>query len=96
MKTEPNTEVLFIMMSAPEEVLALFPRIAWNRDPDTCVSYAHCGQHGAASVQLAQECRLATPEEYSGLFNELEGMGYHLTVITEVPDDAYEERKLQI
>lgn len=61
---------------AAGEVIALFPELPGTRDPATCETYMHIGQHSPASVRLVQDTRLATAEEYAPLFAELRGIGY--------------------
>jgi len=45
-------------------------------------SYAHIGQHTEACEEYINECKPATEEQYKGLKNELEGLGYNLEVVT--------------
>ncbi len=52
------------------EIIALFPGLKWNNAGDIC-SYMHIGQHGGASPLLVYDTKLATPEEYKPLYNEL-------------------------
>lgn len=84
---EPEkTKVVFRMVrgsypGATPECLALFPETpADNRG--NVLSYAHYGQHGAASPDLSRTCSLATPAEYAPLKAELERIGYTLEVKT--------------
>lgn len=43
--------------------------------------YAHLGQHGSAHTDYFMECEPATPEQYKDLAQELENIGYNLTII---------------
>ena len=44
-------------------------------------SYVHTGQHSSIDISYLKKCRLATKEEYTDLFNELENnVGYNLVV----------------
>lgn len=49
------------------------------QDMKTC--YAHIGQHSSCHINYAKECKDATPTQYNDLKNELQGLGYNLTVI---------------
>lgn len=62
------------------DILALFPTTAGTNDSDTCDSYEHVGQHGSASIWLAQVTVPASPSEYRALKRELESIGYCLTI----------------
>lgn len=63
------------------EIIALFPAEKWNRNDNTCTSYVHVGQHGAADYDyVVSRTSLATPEEYADLKAELERIGYELDV----------------
>lgn len=44
------------------------------------LSYAHIGQHSACHPSYVAECRLATPEEYEPLFEELVSIGYDVLI----------------
>ena len=57
------------------EVIALFPELAWDEHGNV-TSYMHVGQHGAASRDIVQCTKPATPEEYSSLLEELKEIGY--------------------
>jgi len=57
-------------------VIALFPTILCNTNVSTCLSYMHIGQHGNASVNLIYETKLAKPDEYKSLLDELISIGY--------------------
>jgi len=61
------------------DVIALFP----EEEADlrgNCMSYMCIGQHGAASPELIEELTPATPAEYKAIKEELERIGYHLSV----------------
>lgn len=63
------------------EIIALFPAEKWNRYDNTCTSYVHVGQHGAADYDsVVSRTTLATPEEYADLKSELERIGYELDI----------------
>lgn len=78
------------------EVVALFPGLAGDMSPSTCQSYQHTGQHGAASVALSSLLRLATPEEYADLADELRRIGYNLKVASRFTPSDLQARKEQL
>jgi hypothetical protein len=61
------------------EIIALFPYIKGT--DRLCLSYMHIGQHGSANypyiISDSQPCK---ETEYKPLFDELENIGYNLTV----------------
>ena len=59
------------------EVIALFPQITAGKFGWHCESYMHTGQHGAASPDIVQCTKPATPVEYQQLHKELEQIGYN-------------------
>jgi hypothetical protein len=82
-----KTDVIFLLekdehQTGPKgSVFAYFPN-----EPDfDCYgnkpSYAHIGQHSACSINYAEECKLATPDQYRALKAELESIGYDLNII---------------
>lgn len=64
------------------DIVALFPYEKYSdSNPSLCMSYAHIGQHGGADYwQCVKNSKLATPEEYADLKQELEEIGYNLKV----------------
>ena len=98
-KDDEITKVYFIMASWPDStpsVLAMFPYVLGTYDPNTCLSYAHIGQHGSACTvtPFPYFWRKATPEEYLPLMKELETIGYNLEVLEKFPHlDSYDYRK---
>lgn len=74
--TTETTKVKFYMEG--KEVLAVFPDIKEKdryRD-DLMLCYAHIGQHASCPPEYLKNLRLATPEQYKDLLNELKGQGY--------------------
>lgn len=62
-------------------IIALFPTLPGTRDPYTCDSYMHIGQHGSASPDIISITSPADITEYSDLLSELKSLGYNdLTV----------------
>lgn len=89
MNTEPRTRVIFRIFTGADalhnggahDVIALFPHIPGDMRPyQTCQSYQHIGQHGAADVRLVERTRLATRAEYRELAAELRAIGYRLDI----------------
>jgi hypothetical protein len=80
-KDTEKTKVIF--RKFPDgEVIALFPEMP---EHDYLIgSYMHVGQHGTASKGIVQSTKLASPEEYNDLFNELSGMGYNLKIVKKI------------
>ena len=68
------------------EVNAFLPDSESNKYLITC--YAHMGQHSEASLDYYTEGRLATPEEYKDLYQELTNIGYNLRVIKRIKRDT--------
>lgn len=65
----------------PREVVAFFPDT--TDASGIMTSYMRVGQHGDASVEFAQDCKSAKPEQYADLKEELESIGYNLKVVKE-------------
>jgi|WetSurMetagenome_2_1015567.scaffolds.fasta_scaffold392756_2 hypothetical protein len=64
------------------DVIAIFPEEPGTMQLSTCASYMHMGQHSACSPNLLiGETKLATPEEYASLKEELKRIGYNVQVI---------------
>ncbi len=57
-------------------VIAIFPEIKSAKD--YIGSYQHIGQHGDCSLELIEELKPATKEEYIDLLEELTNMGYNI------------------
>lgn len=78
-----------------KDIIAIFPEELGDSSPYTCSSYMHIGQHGACDPNLIiDHSRLATPEEYDDLKEELEDqVGYNLIIIKRYRQDHLETRK---
>lgn len=48
---------------------------------ETYECYSHIGQHSTCSKAYCLECELAEPDDFMGLYSELENNGYALDVI---------------
>lgn len=75
------TDVIFRLLEG--QVIALFPGLCGDYDINTCLSYQHVGQHGAASLGLLKNraTRPAKPDQYAPLLRELEQLGYKPRVV---------------
>lgn len=79
------------------EVIALFPEEPGTNDCNTCDSYMHVGQHGAASVFLVRGTLPAFFDEYLPLLRELENqVGYNLEVVKVFPSTSRSIRTAKI
>jgi len=65
------------------DVFAIFPEETRTGADRTKLTecYAHIGQHSEACEEYINECTPATEEQYKDLKQELESLGYNLTVI---------------
>lgn len=87
---ETPTKVIF--RKYPDgDVIALFPTLAGNGNPYTCLSYMHIGQH-AASLTNFSNTIAASEAEYRDLKQELESIGYNLLVCTRFTRSDLQER----
>lgn len=86
---KPLTDVIFYReLNADEkeqaDIVALFPESKY-RHPQlgkmfvTC--YQHIGQHSDGVPEYFEGLEQATPEEYTPLKEELESLGYNLTIL---------------
>lgn len=89
-----QTKVIFRKWKHTGDVIALFPEHPGTNDPNTCQSYEHVGQHGAADPDIVQGCTTrATPDEYRDLLNELTLIGYKsIRVVSRFTRAAYRKR----
>jgi hypothetical protein len=69
-----KTAVIFRKWHAGGDIIALFPELPGTADYNTCASYEHIGQHGAAVPPLERLTVPAKPEEYAELARELKGV----------------------
>ena len=80
------------------EVIAIFPTIP-GAEIFTCSSYMHVGQHSAASgYEITEMTRLATPEEYKDLHEELTQIyhEYELVVYKRIQQWMHDERIAEV
>lgn len=72
---EPVIKVIF--RKFPDgDVIALFPGLPGTANANTCSSYMHVGQHGAADTGLVRDTKPAARAEYAPLLKELRAIGY--------------------
>lgn len=77
-KKKQRTKVIFRKFK-DGDIIALFPEIATDMSPELhCLSYQHVGQHGAASIHLADRTKPCTFQEILPLWKELNDLGYYL------------------
>lgn len=95
--TTNKTDVIFVIWEGKyisDPVDALFPGLAGDMNPDTCLCYSHVGQHSAADLDYMLAInRLASESEYSDLKRELEQIGYRLNII-EKPTKKHKEQRI--
>lgn len=78
---ETKTKVIF--RKFPDgEIIALFPELPGNNDPDTCLSYKRNRRYGAAYAGVDRTLKLDICATQLALFRELTLIGYNLTVVT--------------
>ncbi len=87
-----NEPVIFRMFGNGD-VIALFPEIATDVYGYNCNSYMHVGQHSAANPFLVNSTKLAKPEDYQDLFDELTRLGYDLKVVKKFTYAMQQTRK---
>lgn len=75
-----KTKVVFRKFSDGEVIAMFYEDQRPSKYGTICMSYLQMGQHGEASLSLVSDTKLATPEEYADLKEELESIGYNLDV----------------
>lgn len=95
-----KTDVIFVIWEGEyisDPVDALFPGLAGDMNPSTCLCYSHVGQHSAADLDYMLSInRLASESEYSDLKRELEQIGYQLNVIDKPTEKHRRQRINQV
>jgi len=99
MSKSMGTPVIFRKWPEREggDVIALFPTLAGDMSPYTCMSYQHIGQHGAADpVGVIKRTEPAESAEYTDLLEELKSIGYDDLVVYQKLQDRFlaERRKV--
>jgi hypothetical protein len=76
---EIPTVVVFRKFKDNGEIIAVFPQVPGStRNWYYCETYVRCGQHGCMDISdIIRLTKVATPEEYIHLQNELEGAPFH-------------------
>lgn len=79
------------------DITAIFPTESNSFDNNECVVYVHDGQHGVGDLDIVTNpstTRLATPQEYQPLLDELRGIydNVELQVITEITSEMNQTR----
>lgn len=86
-RDEPHTVWAFFPNDPEwtEERLKDIPELHFGKSKDDLrqlfMCYAHVGQHSTCHTEYFMECEPATPEQYTDLQKELEGLGYNLTIL---------------
>lgn len=92
MNDEQVIDVVFRVDTTKEfkgTVFALMPHDVCDFEGNV-TSYQHVGQHSSADyTHCVAKSRKATPEEYSDLKKELEGLGYKLNVVQRRSEKKY-------
>ncbi len=90
-----KTDVIFRYWE--NTVIAIFPDELGNMNPATCSSYQAIGQHGACAPDfIIQNSKLATPEQYQPLFDELTSIGYSLKIKKRYSHRTFGERRFKL
>lgn len=93
MEQDTYTTVVIFRKFKEGDIIALFPENTGTLDPNTCDSYQHIGQHGAADVGIIYDTKLATPEEYADLLEELISIGYNPVIYKKYTRKMQERRE---
>jgi len=86
--TEEELKTVVVFKREGTEVCAMMPYEIADRQGNI-TSYAHVGQHTAASLKYAKSLPNATPEEYEALKTELEAAGYSFKLIRSIRTEKY-------
>lgn len=78
MKKDTERTTVIFRKFRQGDIIALFPEIQADQSRGNCQSYQHTGQHSAASYRLVDDTKLAIPEEFMPLADELYSIGYKL------------------
>lgn len=79
------------------KIIAIFPEVANSYDWQECLSYMGLDQHSLCNPYLIiQQSRLAKPEEYQSLFEELEKIGCKLRVLKKMSQKMDFVRRRQV
>lgn len=79
------------------DVIAIFPQIAGDMSPYTCLSYEHIGQHGACDPLLVmRKTKRASRRAFEPLEMELASRGYSLEIIERNRPSFLNDRREQL
>lgn len=78
MKTDTEKTTVQFFIEPDGDVVAYFPNMKSSGIHKTC--YAHIGQHSACSPDYVKELKPATRKQYKDLKEELESIGYKLSI----------------
>lgn len=100
-KVEPETKVIFRKYRkgrySDGGVIAIFPEDLGDSNVYTCMSYMHVGQHGSCDPHVViQTTKLAKPEEYADLYQELTSIGYNLKIYQKYQYDFLKVREKEM
>ena len=71
-------EVVLFRLMDNDEVIAIFPELPGDSNPNTCLSYMIVGQHGACDKSLITELNKAKLYDAISMIEELQSLGYEL------------------
>ena len=94
-----SDKVIFKLDKGPEhDVYAVFPEIPFSiGGTDDCMIYAHCGQHGSASIDYVRESKPANFQQYQDLYYELTNdVGYDLDIVKRISSKMTATRLYQL
>lgn len=94
-ETDKYTKVIFRYWM--NGVVAIFPEIPGDMNPQNCLSYQHIGQHCTCDpFYIIKSSKPATEIQYNNLKVELESLGYKLKVISKQSPNIIELRKKEL
>jgi hypothetical protein len=94
---EDVVRVIFRVFKHNHEVIALFPDFKTGVHGQYIMSYMNIGQHGDADYHhIIDVTRLAKPEEYESLLEELKSIGYEMKVQSRINYKESEQTEKQI
>ena len=79
MKKDKHKTVVIFRIEKDRQILACFPYEIYSRYTNEC--YAHLGQHSALNWDYLRQTKpCKNPKQYKALKQELESIGYNLTI----------------
>jgi len=93
--TDEYTKVIFRYWM--NDVVAIFPEIPGDLNPQNCLSYQHIGQHCTCNpFYIITSSKPATEIQYQDLKIELESLGYKLKVVKKLSPKNIEIRSKKL